>query len=174
MPRIKKYMPFQSMRIELIREAPVRKYQVYNAQSVYDVMCREASRLDRECSWVIPLTGKNHIIGINLVSMGSLTSSVVHPREVFKPAILASAARVILVHNHPSGDPTPSYEDKEITKRLKDAGDILGIGVMDHVIIGNGEYYSFADKGMLNSMAWESGCKLNLKKRRGTVKPKAA
>lgn len=174
MPRIKKYIPFQNMRIELIREALVRKYQVWNAWGLYDAIRKEVSRLDRECFWVVPLTGKNHIIGINLVSMGSLTSSTVHPREVFKPAILANAAGVILVYNHPSGDPSPSTEDKEITKRLKDAGNLLGIRVLDHVIIGDDDHFSFADEDMLNSVAWESGYKLNPKKRRGTVKSKAA
>ncbi|MBI5326982.1 MAG: JAB domain-containing protein [Deltaproteobacteria bacterium] len=150
MPRIKKYIPFQNMRIELIREAPVRKYQVWNARGLYDAIHKEVSRLDRECFWVVPLTGKNHIIGINLVSMGSLTSSIIHAREVFKPAILTNAAGVILVHNHPSGDPTPSKEDKEVTKRLKDAGGILGIGMLKHIIIGDGEYYSFADECLLS------------------------
>ncbi|HBI22903.1 MAG TPA: hypothetical protein DDX84_01525, partial [Nitrospiraceae bacterium] len=84
-----------------------------------------------------------------VVSMGCLTSSIVHPREVYIQAIKNSAASVIFLHNHPSGDPSPSPEDVEITKRLVAAGDILGIKVLDHIIIGEGEYLSFADKGLL-------------------------
>ena len=83
------------------------------------------------------------------ISEGSLTSSIVHPREVFNPVIKDSAAGVIFIHNHPSGDPAPSIEDKDITKRLKEAGELLGIKVLDHIIIGNGRYMSFADEGLL-------------------------
>lgn len=137
------------MRVELIREAPVRKCHVISSREIYKAMRKELTSLDRECLWVVPLTGKNYIIGINLVSMGSLTSSIVHPREVFKPAILANAASVILVHNHPSGDPTPSRDDIKITLQLKDAGNILDIKVLDHIIIGDGKYCSFADENLI-------------------------
>jgi len=84
-----------------------------------------------------------------MVSQGSLDSSPVHPREVYKSALLASAASVIFVHSHPSGDPEPSISDREITRQLKEAGELLGIEVLDHVIIGQDEYYSFADKDEL-------------------------
>ncbi len=84
-----------------------------------------------------------------MVSQGSLDSSPVHPREVYKSALLASAASVIFVHGHPSGDPEPSFSDKEITRLLKQAGDILQIHVLDHVIVGLDRFYSFADKGEL-------------------------
>jgi len=95
------------------------------------------------------LDGKNRIFTDCVVSMGCLTSSIVHPREVYIQAIKNSAASVIFLHNHPSGDPSPSPEDVEITKRLVAAGDLLGIKVLDHIIIGEGEYLSFADKGLL-------------------------
>lgn len=98
--------------------------------------------VDREHFVVILLNRKNGIIGINTVSVGDLSSSIVHPREVFKPAIVAGAASIIVAHNHPSGDPTPSSDDINVTKRLKEAGDILGIGVLDHIIIGDGSYVS--------------------------------
>lgn len=97
---------------------------------------------DREHAIVLLLNQKNGIIGINTVSVGNLSSSIVHPREVFKPAIVAGAAAIILAHNHPSGDPTPSSDDLLVTKRIKNAGDILGIDVLDHVIIGDGRYAS--------------------------------
>ena len=95
------------------------------------------------------LDGKNGIIGFNVVSIGSLTAALVHPREVFKPAILANAAALILAHNHPSGDPEPSDEDKAITGRLRHAGELLGIRILDHLVIGDGSFRSFADERLL-------------------------
>jgi DNA repair protein RadC len=83
------------------------------------------------------------------VAIGSLSAAVVHPREVFKPAILANAAAVIVAHNHPSGDPEPSQEDKLLTRKLVLAGEALGIQVLDHVILGYERYYSFKDDGAL-------------------------
>jgi DNA repair protein RadC len=100
---------------------------------------------------VLLLSPKNNVIGVNTVSVGSLTASVVHPRECFKPAILSNAAAIILAHNHPSGQPRPSQEDRVLTVRLVAAGKLLGISVLDHVIIGDGTsaYFSFADEGLL-------------------------
>src|SRR5262249_19479050 len=98
------------------------------------------------------LNQKNRVVGVNTVSIGSLTASVVHPREVFKPAILSNAAAIILAHNHPSGQPQPSQEDRVLTVRLVAAGKLLGISVLDHVVIGDGTsaYFSFADEGLLD------------------------
>lgn len=84
------------------------------------------------------------------ISIGTLNSSPIHPRELFKPAIKNSAAAVILVHNHPSGDPTPSREDIDITNRLSESGKLLGIEVLVHVIIGDGSFVSFKEKDLLN------------------------
>ena len=108
---------------------------------------------DREHFVVLLLNRKNKVIGINTVSMGSLTASVVHPREVFKPAILANAAALICGHNHPSGDPAPSAEDRALTARLVTAGQILGIQILDHVIIGDTTHYSFMDSGALEALS---------------------
>jgi DNA repair protein RadC len=99
--------------------------------------------IDREKFIVLLLNAKHIPIGVNTVSVGSLTASIVSPREVFKPAIVGNAAAVLLAHNHPSGDPAPSPEDIELTKRLRDAGELLGIRVLDHVILGDGRHYSF-------------------------------
>lgn len=96
----------------------------------------------------IHLDGKNKISCMEEVSVGSLNQSIVHPREVFKTALLSSAAAIVLIHNHPSLDPTPSREDREITRRLKEAGDLLGIRVLDHIIVGN-SYFSFVEMGLL-------------------------
>jgi DNA repair protein RadC len=97
------------------------------------------------------LDQKNQVIGLHTVSIGSLTASIVHPRECFKPAILSNAAAIILAHNHPSGDCQPSREDRALTQRLVETGKLLGISVLDHIIIGDGtsSYFSFADEGLL-------------------------
>ena len=105
--------------------------------------------LRREYFMVLLLDGKNRILREEQISEGSLNQSIVHPREVFSPAVKESAAAVILIHNHPSGDPAPSREDREITRRLKEAGDVLGIRVLDHIIIGDGAYFSFVEMGLL-------------------------
>lgn len=102
----------------------------------------------KEYFFTLHLDGKNRIICIDMVSVGSLNQSIVHPREVFKTALLSSAAAIILLHQHPSGDPTPSREDMEITRRLKEAGELLGIRVLDHIIIGE-TFMSFVERGML-------------------------
>jgi DNA repair protein RadC len=95
------------------------------------------------------LDAKNKVIKEEYVSKGTLTSSQVHPREIFNPAIKESAASMILIHNHPSGDPTPSREDIELTRRLREAGELLGIKVFDHIIIGDGRHVSLAEMGYL-------------------------
>lgn len=98
--------------------------------------------------WLITLDIKNSITGIFTVSTGSLNSSIVHPREIFKRAVLQNAASIIICHNHPSGDPAPSQEDIDTTKRIYDAGKILGIELLDHVIIGDNKYTSLKEKGV--------------------------
>lgn len=98
---------------------------------------------------VILLDRKNRVIQEVRVSVGSLSASIVHPREVFNHAVSHSAAAIVCIHNHPSGDPTPSKEDLEITKRLQEAGKTLGIPLLDHLIIGEQRYFSFADEGLL-------------------------
>lgn len=95
------------------------------------------------------LDGKNRIIAMDLVSVGSLNQSIVHPREVFKTACLSNAAAILLIHQHPTGDPAPSTEDIAITRRLKECGELMGIKILDHIIIGCGEYLSFVERGLL-------------------------
>lgn len=102
----------------------------------------------KEYFYTLHLDGKNRVCCVDEVSVGSLNQSIVHPREVFKTALLSSAAAIILLHNHPTGDPNPSREDIEITRRLKEAGDILGVKVLDHVIIGD-SFVSFVERGLL-------------------------
>ncbi len=102
----------------------------------------------KEYFLTLHLDGKNRIVAIEIVSIGSLNQSIVHPREVFKTALLSSAAALVLIHNHPSGDPTCSREDREITRRLKEAGELLGIRILDHIIIGE-TYASFVEQGLI-------------------------
>lgn len=102
----------------------------------------------KEYFFAIHLDGKNRICCVDEVSVGSLNQSIVHPREVFKTALLSSAAAIILLHNHPTGDPTPSREDIEITRRLREVGDIIGIRILDHIIIGD-SHVSFVNQGLL-------------------------
>jgi DNA repair protein RadC len=106
------------------------------------------ANLDRENFVVVLLNTKNEVLGFPTVSVGTLSASLVHPREVFKPAIRASAAGVVLAHNHPSGRVGPSREDREVTGRLKEASEIIGIDVLDHVILGDG-YFSMKEHGIL-------------------------
>ncbi len=101
----------------------------------------------REMFFALLLDTKNRLIRRVRISEGSLGASLVHPREAFRPALREAAAAVIFVHNHPSGDPTPSNEDRRITERLRRAGELLGIPVLDHVVVGRPGYYSFADQG---------------------------
>ena len=107
-----------------------------------------AGEYAEENLWLITLDTKNNITGIFTVSTGSLNSSIVHPREVFKRAILQNSASIIICHNHPSGDPAPSPEDINITKRIYDAGKILGIELLDHIIIGDNKYTSLRERGV--------------------------
>lgn len=109
--------------------------------------------LRHEIFKVVLLDAKHAILRDATVSEGSLTLSIVHPREVFTMAVKESAAAVIFLHNHPSGDPTPSQEDHVLTTRLVSAGDVLGIRVLDHLVIGDGRYVSFADQGWLTHHA---------------------
>jgi len=123
--------------------APLR-----TSAEVYRHCGARLAALRKEQFHVLLLDGKNRLIKDVRISEGSLTASLVHPREVFVPVIEESAAAVILVHNHPSGDPTPSAEDVAITDRLRKVGELMGVSVLDHVVIGEGRYVSFADEGL--------------------------
>lgn len=112
------------------------------------MVLRELSFADKEHFMIIMLNSKYRVIAKKVISIGHLNASLVHPREMFKEAIKRSSAAVILVHNHPSGDLTPSKEDLATTERLKEVGKILGIDVLDHLIVGNNRYLSFREQGL--------------------------
>jgi DNA repair protein RadC len=120
-----------------------------SSQDVFDHFRHTLGEQRKETFHVVLLDRKNRRIKDVQVSEGSLTSSLVHPREVFHPVVRESAAALILIHNHPSGDPAPSPEDMEITERLKKVGDLMGVKILDHVIIGRDRYVSLADQGYL-------------------------
>lgn len=120
------------------------KVKISRAEDVFNTVVFPTT--EQECFIVLLLNTKNVLIEQHLVSIGTINSALVHPREVFKEAIRKNAANIILVHNHPSGDPEPSDEDHQITVQMTKAGKLLGIPVLDHVVIGDGRYYSFNDK----------------------------
>jgi DNA repair protein RadC len=131
-------------------EEPLRRGQLLrSSRDVYRHYRGRLEALRQEAVYVVLLDAKNRIVGEAKVSEGSLSAAIVHPREVFRPVIEESAAAVILVHNHPSGDPTPSAEDLAITQRLRQVGDVMGVRVLDHLIIGAGCYTSFVERGHL-------------------------
>ncbi len=135
-------------KVTLVKEgthSQLERPQVKDAKGAAETLAAYLAGEDREHFVVMLLNGKNRIIGINTVSIGSLSSSLAHPREVLKPAILCNAAAIIVAHNHPSGQLTPSPEDLDVTHRLKVAGDILGVEVLDHVLLAGGKWYSFAE-----------------------------
>lgn len=137
--------------IELVKRLNIRQstkehYKVDSPRSLAEIFMHKLSGELRECFYIILLNTKNTIISAEEISIGTLSSSLVHPREVFKPAVKKSAKSIILLHNHPSGDVTPSNEDIKLTLRLEQAGKLLGIEVLDHLIIGDGKYLSFKEK----------------------------
>ncbi len=123
---------------------PVKK--ITCAKDVFDLMHNELKDKKEEHFYVLLLNNQNNVIKKELISKGILDSAILHPREVFRPAIKHSAARIILVHNHPSGNSQPSSEDLDITQRLTAVGGDLGIRVLDHVIVGRGEWWSWMER----------------------------
>ena len=137
----------------LLRESgPWYASSIHSPEDVCSIMREhlDMENADKEYFAGIYLDRKGNVLAANVISIGSLSSTVVHPREVFKTAVMVSAASIIVCHNHPSGDPTPSKEDVDITKRLYNAGKILGVEFTDHVIVGTkGRYTSLKEKNLL-------------------------
>jgi len=127
---------------------PNEPYFINSPRDIFN-LCEDMSLLDREHFRIINLNTKNMVLAVDTCSIGTLNSSLVHPREVFKAPLRRSSAAIIALHNHPSGDPTPSKEDLEITKRLVDAGKLLGIPLLDHIIIGAQKYVSLKERGIM-------------------------
>lgn len=130
-------------------EPEQKDFDIKDPQSVVKAIRASIKDKAKEHFKLILLNTRNKILGISTISIGSLNASIVHPREVFKDAIMHNAYSVVLAHNHPSGDPEPSEDDLTMTKRLIEAGKILGIEVLDHIIITKNGYFSFKDRGLL-------------------------
>ena len=122
---------------------------LYSADYIYSLLKSDLADLAQETFIVLTLDQKNHVIDRHVIAIGTLTECLVHPRDVFRHAILDNAASIAVAHNHPSGDPAPSSGDKQITDRIAECAKMLGFRLLDHVIIGNGRYYSFAGAGAL-------------------------
>ena len=133
----------------VLTSSPVQLPAIKSPQDVFELLKACFQDLDREHFKVVHLNTKNHVLKVETTAIGILSSSPVHPREVFKEAIRMSSAGVVLAHNHPSGDPTPSRDDLLLTSRLREAGEILGISVIDHVIFGDNKYVSLKERGHL-------------------------
>lgn len=133
----------------LAAEKGVPRRVIRAPRDVADLMLPQMRYLRQEHFVIILLNTKNHVLACCTISVGSLNASIVHPRELFREAISRSAAHVVLVHNHPSGDPTPSAEDVALTHRLVEAGRLLDISVVDHVVIGDGRYVSMQEQGII-------------------------
>jgi DNA repair protein RadC len=147
---------FPSKRVEIVKIKLVRessflygKRRVNSPVEAYELGKVLMEETDREHLLVCCLDTKNQPINLHVVSIGSLNSSIIHPREIFKAAILSNAASIILYHNHPSGDPTPSSEDLSATERIRECGKLMGIDLLDHLILGENTYYSMREKGDL-------------------------
>jgi DNA repair protein RadC len=133
----------------LVAEALPRGRVIRDGGDVYRHFHAQMRELRYEQFRAVLLDGKHRVLHEELISQGTLTSSPVHPREVFGPAIRHAAAAIVVVHNHPSGDPQPSADDLDVTQRLVQVGTLVGIRVVDHVVVGDGSYVSFAERGLL-------------------------
>ena len=141
-----------SVKIQLVKDGTINAAErpyISTPDDVAAIMRPVVELLAEERMYVMLLSTKNRVNAIQEVSVGSLNASVVHPREIFKAAILSNAAALILVHNHPSGDPAPSPEDVALTRKLVDAGLLLDIPVLDHIVMGDRRYASLKEKGMI-------------------------
>jgi len=132
-----------------VRRAAVVRRAIRSGDDVAQLLGDEMMALTQEQFRVILVNAKQQVVAVETPFVGGLTSVEVHPREVFRAAVRVSAAGVILVHNHPTGDPVPSRDDRLLTKRLAHAGDVLGIPVLDHVVLGRGRHVSFRELGFL-------------------------
>ena len=137
--------------IKLVKESSFlyQTLTISSPKDAYEMIKDQLQDLDREQFIIACLNTKNEPTNISVVSVGTLNKAIVHPREVFKTAILSNAASIMAFHNHPSGETTPSQQDIQLTKRLYEAGELLGIKLLDHLIIGDGSFTSLKENGYL-------------------------
>lgn len=159
MPK-KKENELKVVNIRLVKEPSLYSADpIKSPQDVMKVIANELATYDREVFLILNLKVNGQVINMNVCSVGTLNSSLVSPREVFKSSILSNAAAFIAIHNHPSGNLEPSQEDKDITKRLLECGRILDIRMMDHMIVAgeSGEMFSFKQEGLMDELEWSVG-----------------
>lgn len=137
------------VRVMIVREGRPSAAELSSPQAVFKFMRPKCRRLDREHFWRIDLDARSKVLGYETVSIGTISASLVHPRELFKGAILNNAAAIIIAHNHPSQDTTPSPEDREVTRRIQKAGELLGIPLLDHMVLADDRFHSFKEAGIL-------------------------
>lgn len=137
---------WRRVRVSLVRESADQPYAVRHAGDVVGLARAFLADDPRERFVVVYLDTKHRPIAVHDAHVGTCDSSPVHPREVFGPALALSATSIVVAHNHPSGDPTPSPEDRAVTERLRQAGELLGIALLDHLVIGADRYYTFAEE----------------------------
>lgn len=137
--------------VKLVKESSLlyKNRRIRSPQDSYEIFKEFLDAVDREYFVVMCLDTKNQPTNISIAHIGSLNASIVHPREVMKTAILSNAASIICCHPHPSGDPTPSDEDIQVTERLVEAGNIIGVKMLDHIVLGDNCYISLKEKGYL-------------------------
>lgn len=138
---------WRRVRVSLVRDLAERPYALRHAGDVVGLLRAFLGDDPRERFAVVYLDTRHRPIAVHDAHVGTCDSSPVHPREVFGPAVALAATAVVVAHNHPSGDPTPSGNDRAVTERLRQAGELLGIALLDHVVVGEARYYSFADEG---------------------------
>ena len=151
------------VKIKLVRDGAIGKDRyITNPQEAIEVMCEELAEYDREIMCVVNLRSDMSVINMNISSIGNIDSAFASPRDIFKSSILSNAAGILIFHNHPSGNLKPSRDDYNLTKRLVEAGQLLEVQVVDHIIVSSGPrkgYYSFKEHGELGIGAIEALCK---------------
>lgn len=143
-----KIVSFKELHQCVSKEVALTKYTIASPASAANVYMEEMRYLEKEYIKVVFLDTKNGIIDDKDISIGTVNTSLVDPREVFKEALIKKAVHIILIHNHPSGDPTPSQDDIEVTRRVLSASKIIGVNLVDHIVIGDGKYISIREKGL--------------------------
>lgn len=138
---------WRRVRLSLVRERSEQPFTMRHGGDVVSLVRAFLGDDPRERFVVVYLDTRHRPIAVHEAHVGTCDSSPVHPREVFGPAVSLAATAIVVAHNHPSGDPTPSAEDRAVTQRLRDAGTLLGIQLLDHVVVGSARYFSFADEG---------------------------
>lgn len=137
-------------RVVLVRDsAPIFPDPIRTSADIFRLLGEAARTWDRERFLTVILDGKNRVIALDEVAVGTATAALVHPSEVLKTVLLANGVAIVLVHNHPSGDPTPSEEDLALTRRIKAAAELMGIRFLDHIVLGDGRFRSLAEAGQL-------------------------